>query len=96
MLTQAGAAYAGNLAVDDPLVSPIYGTFQDLGELLVISGTDEILYPDVLRLKEKVANITGTTLSLIIVPDMMHDFVVYPLRESLPYIDEMGEFFAAD
>lgn len=96
LLTKAGATYAGNLAVDDPLVSPIYGTFENLGELLVISGTDEILYPDVLRLKEKVANVAGTTLSLVIVPEMMHDFVVYPLKESLQYVDEMGEFFAED
>ncbi len=96
LLMQAGATYAGNLAVDNPLVSPIYGTFQNLGELFVISGTAEILYPDVLRLKEKVAHVKGTTLNLVIVPDMMHDFVVYPLKESLPYVDEMGEFFATD
>lgn len=62
----------------------------------MISGTVEILYLDVLRLKEKVVHITGTTLNLVIAPDMMRDFVVYPLKESLPSVAERGEFFATD
>lgn len=93
LLSEAGENYAGRLALDDPRVSPIYGNFDDLGEMLVIAGTDEILYPDVLRLKEKVAHSSGTTLKLEVVPGMMHNFVVYPLRESTPYIDQIGEFF---
>ena len=51
LLAEAGENYAGELPVTDPMVSPIYGNFDHLGELLVIAGTDEILYPDVLRLQ---------------------------------------------
>ncbi|MBO1304803.1 alpha/beta hydrolase fold domain-containing protein [Enterococcus sp. 669A] len=93
MLSEAGENYAGELPLNDPRVSPIYGRFDDLGELLVIAGTDEILYPDVLRLQERVVRSKNTEMTLEIVPGMMHDFVVYPLKESLRYIDQMGEFF---
>jgi hypothetical protein len=30
---------------------------------------------------------------LEVVEGMMHDFVVYPLKESLPYVDQIGEFY---
>ncbi|MGX7204817.1 alpha/beta hydrolase fold domain-containing protein [Enterococcus pingfangensis] len=93
LLAAAGENYAGKLAVTDPLVSPIYGNFDRLGELLVVAGTDEILYPDVLRLQERVEESQGTTMRLEVVADMMHDFVVYPLKESLPYVDQIGEFY---
>lgn len=96
LLALAGRNYAGNLAVTDPRVSPLYGSFHDLGELLVVVGTDEILYPDVLRLQDKVAAVTGTTLTVEVAEGMMHDFVVYPLVESLPYVDQIGAFFAAE
>lgn len=96
LLQEAGANYAGELPVKDPKVSPIYGTFDDLGELFVIAGTDEILYPDVLRLKEKVASAQNTQLRLEIVEGMMHDFVVYPLKESLAYIKQIGAFYKRD
>ncbi|MGM0126409.1 hypothetical protein IGI37_003838 [Enterococcus sp. AZ194] len=95
LLAEAGKNYAGEWALDDPRVSPIYGSFDFLGYLLVIAGTAEILYPDVLRLQQKVQQSTGTNLQATIVPDMMHDFVVYPLRESLQYIDQIGHFFQA-
>ncbi|MBV7391803.1 MULTISPECIES: alpha/beta hydrolase fold domain-containing protein [Enterococcus] len=94
LLTEAGENYAGTWAVTDPRVSPIYGNFDDLGRLFVIAGTDEILYPDVLRLQERIKRSENTEMTLTVVPDMMHDFVVYPLKESLTYIDQIGEFFS--
>ncbi|GCF94095.1 hypothetical protein NRIC_19860 [Enterococcus florum] len=93
LLSEAGENYAGDLPLNDPIVSPIYGEFDDLGELLVIAGTDEILYPDVLHLQQRVQSSQGTTMTIEIVPGMMHDFVVYPLKESVQYVDQMGEFF---
>lgn len=93
LLIEAGENYAGKWAANDPRVSPIYGDFDDLGRLLVIAGTDEILYPDVLRLQERVKRSKNTVMTLEIAPEMMHDFVVYPLKESLVYIDQIGEFF---
>jgi len=93
LLAEAGENYAGKLSLTDPMVSPIYGNFDRLGKLFVVAGTDEILYPDVLRLQERIKRSSGTTMQLEVVAGMMHDFVVYPLKESLPYVDQIGEFY---
>ena len=93
LLAEAGENYAGELPLTDPMVSPIYGNFDQLGKLLVVAGTDEILYPDVLRLQDRIKRSTGTTMRLEVVEGMMHDFVDYPLKESLPYVDQIGEFY---
>lgn len=52
-LRHLGALWAGALAPTDPVVSPLYGSFQDLGEITLITGTGELLYPDILRLSEE-------------------------------------------
>lgn len=98
LLAEAAANYAGGLALTDPRVSPLFGELTDLGALLVISGTDDILNPDVLNLEERLQALgspdsTGTQLTLSIAPEMMHDFVVYPLKESAPYLDLIGNFY---
>ncbi len=98
LLAKAARNYAGGLPLEDPRVSPLYGPLKNLGELLVISGTDDILNPDVLRLRERIHALgspesTGTRLRLKIAPEMMHDFVVYPLKESAPYLDLIGRFY---
>ena len=97
-MAEAAANYAGGLALTDPRVSPLFGELTDLGALLVISGTDDILNPDVLNLEERLQALgspdsTGTQLTLSIAPEMMHDFVVYPLKESAPYLDLIGNFY---
>ena len=93
LLAEAGENYAGELPLTDPMVSPIYGNFDQLGKLFVVAGTDEILYPDVLRLQDRIKRSKGTTMQLEVVEGMMHDFVVYPLKESLPFVDQIGEFY---
>ena len=71
LLAEAGENYAGELPLTDPMVSPIYGNFDQLGELLVVAGTDEILYPDVLRLQDRIKRSQGTTMRLEVVEGMM-------------------------
>ncbi|WP_368251093.1 alpha/beta hydrolase fold domain-containing protein [Enterococcus sp. 2201sp1_2201st1_B8_2201SCRN_220225] len=92
-LKEAAKNYAGNLSLTDPRVSPLFGDLSYLGELFVISGTADILHPDVLRLKDLVEQTSGTHLILESVTGMMHDFVVYPLKESEPYRNQIHEFY---
>lgn len=98
LLAEAARNYAGGLPLEDPRVSPLKGPLENLGQLLVISGTDDILNPDVLRLQERINALgsqesSGTCLHLEIAPDMMHDFVVYPLKEATPYLALIGRFY---
>ena len=60
---------------------------------VIVIGSPSILYPDVLRLQDRIKRSKGTTMQLEVVEGMMHDFVVYPLKESLPYVDQIGEFY---
>ena len=45
-LIVTGKQFAGRLDVKDPMISPIYGNMDNLGEIFLIFGTNEILYPD--------------------------------------------------
>ncbi|WCD84799.1 Triacylglycerol lipase [Streptomyces xanthophaeus] len=45
-LREAGRLYAGNLACDDPRVSPLHGSFAGLAPLTVFTGTRDILSTD--------------------------------------------------
>lgn len=54
LLKMAGVAYAGSEeAVKEPLVSPIYGQIENVENLVIYTGTNDILNPDVYVLKEK-------------------------------------------
>jgi len=45
-LLECGLAYAGNLDVQDPRVSPMFGMYDRLPETHIFIGTRELLYPD--------------------------------------------------
>ncbi|UQW99863.1 alpha/beta hydrolase [Streptomyces sp. RerS4] len=45
-LVEAGRLYAGTLAVDDPRVSPLHGSFAGLAPLTVFTGTRDVLSTD--------------------------------------------------
>ncbi|MGB9666116.1 MAG: alpha/beta hydrolase fold domain-containing protein [Candidatus Cryosericum sp.] len=94
-LSYAARAYAGELALTDPRLSPIYGNLENLGDVLVVTGTNDILYPDCLVLAEKLAQARGTTVRLDEARGLFHDFVVAPLPQTARAITAIGEFFMA-
>jgi len=61
-------------------VSPIFGDL-DVGEITVITGTREILYPDMLILKDKIDN-GGNIINFYAFDNMAHDFVLLPTPEA--------------
>ena len=54
-LRHLGVLWAGSLPAEDPLVSPLYGSFEGLGEITLVTGTAELLYPDIRRMHETLA-----------------------------------------
>ncbi len=48
-LRYAGRCWAGEREVYDPLISPLYGDFSDIGSVALYAGTRELLYPDIVR-----------------------------------------------
>ena len=51
-LIATGKQFAGSLDTQNPLISPIYGNMDNLKEIFLIFGTNEILYPDCLKLEK--------------------------------------------
>ncbi len=55
-LLLAANHYRGELELDDPLISPLYDEFIDK-DICILSGTDDILFPDTLKFAENKENI---------------------------------------
>ena len=72
--------WAGGLSLADPRVSPLVGDFHDLGPMLVLAGTRDILTPDA-RLLVSRAQAAGVDVSLVEREGAVH---VYPLLPTRP------------
>lgn len=79
----------------DPRLSLICGNLENLGEVLVITGTNDILHPDCFVLAEKLAQARGRTVRLDEARGLFHGFVVAPLPQTARAITAIGEFFIA-
>ena len=62
-LKLAGIAYAGNDGINSYLVNPIDGDLSKLGNITILTGTSDILNPDVAVLKER-AKEQGTDIEI--------------------------------
>ncbi len=79
-LRAAGDAYRGDLAADHPWVSPITGPLAGLPDLLVLSGTDDILTVDAQRLADAV-DATDGGVELVLAEGQIHDYVLHATPE---------------
>ncbi len=95
-LVFAGREYAKETDGRDPLVSPIFGKMEDLGEVLVTVGTHELFYPDCELLKEKIAAAKGSEVVLAVFENMFHDFPMTPLKESDVAAELISKFVAGE
>ncbi len=75
---QIGKAWAGNLAVTDLMVSPLYGSLSGLPPTYVYAGSQEILAPDVLVLQQEAAAI-GAPFNFVLAHGQIHDWVLLTL-----------------
>lgn len=81
-LKVCGRHWAGDVGPADWHVSPINGDLAGIGNVLLITGTKEVLYPDSMRLYELLDQGVGT--ELIVAEDMMHVYPLMPIPEALP------------
>ena len=90
---QIGKTFAGELGVSHPYVSPIYGNFENLGDLLICYGSEELTYPDCKALFLKTANAKGTTIKEIIGEGEGHDYILFPSsKKAKEAYREIGDF----
>lgn len=70
-LRLAAEAYADGTDLQDYHVSPLYGEFAGLAPLSVFIGTGDILYPDVVKLRDRLSA-EHIPLNYFVFPRMMH------------------------
>src|SRR6516164_10709742 len=72
-----GKAWAGNLPVNDPMVSPLDGSLSGLPPTYVYSGSLDSLAPDVLVLQQDAAS-QGAPISFVLAAGEFHVWVLLP------------------
>ncbi len=92
-LKETGIRYRGFLEPDDPLVSPLYGDWNHLGQILVLSGTEEILTPDCELLAEKTKELKETKFLYKKGAKMIHDWILVPCKETDATLELIAMFF---
>jgi epsilon-lactone hydrolase len=92
MVEPAARAYAGETALDDPWLSPLYADMKGLPPMLVHVGEHEILRDDARRVVER-AREAGVEASLGVFEEMWHVFHAFPgLPETRVALREIGAF----
>ena len=93
-LRRFAALYAGEHALDEPLISPNYADLHGLPPLLIQAGTDEILLDDARRLEQQ-ARAAGVEVRLEVWEGLFHVFqTVGFLPESKEALEQIGRFVA--
>ena len=85
---QLNRVWQGDLPATHPWVSPIFGDFDGIDNLSVYFGSDEILKPDALFLKE-VYEKSGKSGHFCEFEDMFHTFPLFPVPEGFTVVREM-------
>ena len=84
------AIWQGNLSAQHPWVSPIFGDFSGVDNLSVYYGSDEILQPDDLFLKETYEK-AGKTGIFREFEGMFHTFAMFPIPEGFNAVKIIAE-----
>ncbi|MGP7795543.1 alpha/beta hydrolase [Sphingomonas sp. CLY1604] len=87
LVEEISPMWAKDVAPDDPRVSPLFADQHDLPPTIVFSGDRDILDSDALRLKQRNPPIDHRHY-----PEMMHVWVVSPLKEARQALNEAAGF----
>ena len=83
------AIWQGDLPVKHPWVSPVFGDFSGVDNLYVYYGSDEILQPDDLFLKETYEK-AGKTGQFHEYEGMFHTFAMFPIPEGFSAVKKIA------
>jgi acetyl esterase/lipase len=92
-LIECGKLYADQLDLRDPAVSPLYGNLEDLPPVKIWVSDCELFYPDCISLNEKLNAAAGSVSELSVKEKMIHDWIVFNIRERDETIAEIVDFF---
>lgn len=87
-MKEAGRMYAGGANPRNYLISPIYGTLEELGQITIFVGTDEILLADAQRLKKRAIK-QKIKINYFEYPAMFHAWPIFPIPETKKTIQQI-------
>ena len=73
---KSGALWADGLDLTDPLVSPLYGSLAGLPPTAVYAGSNDVVAPDVLILRDKALATPGADFTFILRKGEPHDWAI--------------------
>lgn len=76
-----GKMWAGEKDIHDPMVSPIFGSFEDLGRITLFAGTRDMLYPDIDKFSSML-NEQGIEHTYIVEEGLDHPYPLFPTPEA--------------
>ena len=91
-LRYAADLYAGGADLRDPLLSPLYSDVNDLGEIRLVFGSEEVFYPDCQALIKKIESSSGTDLEWEIGENLIHAWPIFPFPESKEARNKIAAF----
>jgi acetyl esterase/lipase len=80
-LKMAAKAFAADLDLKNPLISPLYQSLDNMGSISVFAATDDILFADALSLKNKAAQ-SDIQINYYQYNDMIHDWLLLSMPEA--------------
>ena len=83
-LLNCSKCWAGNLDLKDYRVSPIYGDFSKLKNVTIFLGSEELLYPDIMKFYN---GLVDHSKELYIGKNLKHVFPIFPVKEAKPFVD---------
>jgi acetyl esterase/lipase len=90
-LRKAAKAYAANMALDDPAVSPLFADYTNFCPVLIQAGSEEILLSDSVRLYDRISA-AGTAAKLHVFEHQSHGFQSYSSPDSYTALAEVNKF----
>ena len=86
-----GKIWADNYDVKDYKVSPIYGNFDNLNNVFISCGGNEICQPDCIKLAKKLKEM-NINYKFVQFDNQFHNFELYPIVESKILINEIYKY----
>ncbi len=91
-LIECGKLYADTLDSKDPIVSPLYGSLDNLGLIKIFVSDSELFYSDCLKFHFEIYTAQGSECYISIYRGVMHDWILFPIEESDECYEEIVKF----
>lgn len=88
-------AYAGDRDLTDPFISPLFADFEGFPPTYIQVGTNEILYSDSKRLKQRMRE-AGVTVKMDAFEGMWHVFQMSPFKTAYEAMDKCVDFIISE